>query len=391
MNRGSPGSDEPTSQGGREPSYIDLAGDQPRRLVEESALRESEARKAAMLEAALDGVVAIDHRGTITEFNASAERIFGYTQAEVIGRPMVELIVPPSLRERHRRSFARYLATEQSTILGRPIEITAMRADGTEFPVELAIVRIDLPGPPSFTAYIRDIGNRQRRERALQDSLERRRRLEALLVDAEESERKRIAWDFHDDSIQVMTAVALRLRAFRRRTAGNDALFGAHLDALEEVVEQAIARLRALLFELRPVALDREGLAAALRQYLHTMESEGIGFSLETQLGVEPPLATRVLLYRLAQEALMNVRKHSGAERVDVRLEERGNGVALRVRDDGEGFEPERQTGGSGHLGLVAMRERAELFGGWCRIESAPGSGTTVDVWVPAQPPQTGI
>jgi PAS domain S-box-containing protein len=389
VNRGSPGGDEPTRKGGRGPSYIDLAGEKPRRLVDEAEVRESEARKAAMLESAIDAVIAIDHRGIITEFNPSAERIFGYAPAEVIGRPMVDLIVPPSLRERHRRSFARYLATGESTILGRPIEITAMRADGTEFPVELAIARIDLPGPPSFTAHIRDIGNRKRRDRALQDSLDRRRQLEALLVHAQESERKRIAWDLHDDSIQVMTAVALRLKAFRRRMA-QEPEFAAHLDELEEVVREAITRLRGLLFELRPVALDREGLGAALRQYLQTMESDGIAFSLEIRLPAEPVLETRVLLYRLAQEALMNVRKHSGAERVEVHVEERGEGVALRVRDDGAGFSPERQTGRAGHLGLLAMRERAEVFGGWCHIQSVPGAGTTVDVWVPAQPSVPG-
>lgn len=385
MNRGSPGGEEAGRQGGRPSSYIDLAGETPRRLVDESEVRESEARKAAMLESAIDAVVAIDHRGVITEFNPTAERIFGYSRGEVIGRPMADLMVPPSLRERHRRAFARYLATEESTILGRPIEITAMRADGTEFPVELAIARIDLPGPPSFTGYIRDISNRKRREGALQDSLDRRRRLEALLVHAQESERKRIAWDLHDDSIQAMTAVALRLKAFRRRVA-QDPDFAAHLDELEKVVREAIGRLRGLLFELRPVVLDREGLVAALRQYLETLEPEGISISLEARLRIEPPPETRVLLYRLAQEALMNVRKHARAERVEVTVEERGDGVALRIRDDGAGFSPEHQPVRTGHLGLLAMRERAEVFGGWCRIESAPGSGTTVDVWVPAMP-----
>ena len=387
MNRERP--EEPAGQGRRPPAYIDLAGETPRRLVDESEVHETEARRAAMLESAIDAVVAIDHRGIITEFNPSAERIFGYASEEVLGRPMVDLIVPPSLRDRHLRSFARYLATGESSILGRPVEITAMGADGTEFPVELAVARIDVPGPPSFTAYIRDIGNRKRRERALQESLDRHRRLEALLVDAQESERKRIAWDLHDDSIQVMTAVALRLKAFRRRMA-RDPQFAAQLDELEDVVREAIARLRGLLFELRPVVLDREGLGAALRQYLQAMESEGIAFSLETRIRAEPSLETRVLLYRLAQEALMNVRKHSGAERVEVLVEERGDGVALRVRDDGAGFSPERQPNRPGHLGLLAMRERAEVFGGWCRIQSVPGAGTTVDVWVPTHPSVPG-
>jgi PAS domain S-box-containing protein len=366
-----------------------LAGDTPRRLVDEAEVRDIEARKAAMLESAIDAVVAIDHRGDITEFNPTAERVFGYSRAEVIGRPMADLMVPPSLRDRHRRAFARYLATGESTILGRPVEITAMRADGTEFPVELAVARIDLPGPPSFTAYIRDIANRKRRERELQDNLDRRRRLEALLVHAQESERKRIAWDLHDDSIQVMSAVALRLKAFRRRLTG-DAGLADQLDELEEVVGQAIGRLRGLLFELRPLVLDREGLTAALRQYLEVLERDGISTALETRMSAEPPPETRALLYRLAQEALMNVRKHARAGRVEVHIEERGDGVALRVSDDGAGFSLERQAIRPGHLGLVAMRERAEVFGGWCRIQSTPGQGTTVDVWVPAMPTLPG-
>jgi PAS domain S-box-containing protein len=385
VNRGSPGGDEPKRQGGRTASYIDLAGKNPRRLVDESEVHKSEARKAAMLESAIDAVVAIDHRGCITEFNPSAERVFGYSRAEVMGRPMADLLVPPSIRDRHRRSFAHYLSTGETTILGRVVEITAMRADGTEFPVELAVARIDLPGPPSFTAYVRDITNRKRRELALQDSLDRRRRLEALLLHAQESERKRIAWDLHDDSIQVMTAVALRLKSFRRRVA-LDPDIAVHLDDLEGVVGQAIVRLRSLLFELRPMALDREGLAAALRQYLDSIELEGITTSLESRLRAEPPPDIRTLLYRLGQEALTNARKHARAQKIDVRLEERGDGVTLRVRDDGVGFSLESQPGRPGHLGLVAMRERAEVFGGWCRIESAPGAGTTVEVWVPAQP-----
>jgi PAS domain S-box-containing protein len=389
VDRGAPGGEQPTSEGGRRRSYIDLAGETPRRLVDEAELREIEARKAAMLESAIDAVVAIDHRGLITEFNPTAERVFGYSRAEVIGRPMSDLMVPPSLRERHRRAFARYLATGESTILGRPVEITAMRADGTEFPVELAVARIDLPGPPTFTAYIRDISHRKRRERALQDSLDRRRQLEALLIHAQESERKRIAWDLHDDSIQVMTAVAFRLRAFRRRVAEDPGLAD-QLDELEGVVGEAIRRLRGLLFELRPLVLDREGLAPALRQHLETLGREGILGSLESRLRTEPSPETRALLYRLAQEALTNVVKHARAERVDVLLEERGEGVALRVRDDGAGFSPERQPPRPGHLGLVAMRERAEIFGGWCRVQSAPGAGTTVDVWVPVQPALPG-
>jgi PAS domain S-box-containing protein len=130
----------------------------------EEALRESEARKRAILESALDAIISIDHEGTIVEFNAAAEKVFGYSRAEVLGRQLAETIIPPSLRERHRRGVAHYLATGEGPVLGKRIEMPAMRANGTEFPVELAVTRIDLEGSRMFTAYLRDISDRKRAE-----------------------------------------------------------------------------------------------------------------------------------------------------------------------------------------------------------------------------------
>jgi PAS domain S-box-containing protein len=126
----------------------------------EDALRDSEARKSAILESALEAVVAMDAAGRITEFNPAAEAMFGHRRNDVTGKPMAETLIPPSLRERHRQGMARYLATGEGPILGKRIELRALRADGTEFPVELTVTRVDRPGPPMFTAYIRDIAPR---------------------------------------------------------------------------------------------------------------------------------------------------------------------------------------------------------------------------------------
>ncbi len=123
----------------------------------EDAVRASEATRAAMLESALDCIVAMDHRGYVVEFNPAAERTFGYRRAEVVGRSMAESIVPPALREAHRKGLAHYLATGEGAIIGQRIEIVGMRADGTELPVELAVTRVAGSEPPMFTAYLRDI------------------------------------------------------------------------------------------------------------------------------------------------------------------------------------------------------------------------------------------
>src|SRR5207244_2856659 len=129
------------------------------------ALRQSEARKTAILDTALDCIITIDHEGKVVEFNPAAERTFGYRRADVLGREMAELIVPPLVREKHYRGLAHYLATGEGPVLDKRIEMPALRADGTEFPVELAITRIDTANRPVFTAYLRDISERVRSER----------------------------------------------------------------------------------------------------------------------------------------------------------------------------------------------------------------------------------
>jgi PAS domain S-box-containing protein len=137
---------------------------------EERELKRSEARKAAILDSVLDCIVTIDHQGCITEFNPAAESTFGYRRDEVLGRCMSDVMVPPSHRKKHVEGFARYLATGEARVLGRRVEMTASRADGSEFAVELAITRVALDGPPLFTGYLRDITERKRNEDALRDA-----------------------------------------------------------------------------------------------------------------------------------------------------------------------------------------------------------------------------
>src|SRR5947209_3838572 len=134
-----------------------------RKKVEE-ALRESEAHKGAVFDTALDSIITMDHMGKIVEFNPAAERTFGYARNEVIGQDMAELIIPQPLRERLRRGLAHYLATGEGAIIDRRIEIVAMRQDGSEFPIELAITRVPKEGLPLFTGTIRDITERKELE-----------------------------------------------------------------------------------------------------------------------------------------------------------------------------------------------------------------------------------
>src|SRR5919106_4987992 len=162
--------------------WYNLLIDIDERKRAEEELRLSEARKAAILDSALECIVTIDQEGCITEFNPAAERTFGYRRDEVLGRQLADVIIPPALRGRHRQGFARYLATGEARVLGQRIEMTAVRADGSEFPAELAITRIRLDGPPSFTGFLRDITERKQSEEEL-------RRSEAFLEEGQQLSR----------------------------------------------------------------------------------------------------------------------------------------------------------------------------------------------------------
>lgn len=139
----------------------------PRARGGKSALQRrhpAEVLNATVVELALDSIISIDHQGRVIEFNPAAERTFGYKRADVIGKLMAELIIPPQLRQQHYAGIRRYLETGEARVLGKRLTLEAMRSDGTTFPVELAIVRVPLPGDPVFTSYLRDLSWQRRGE-----------------------------------------------------------------------------------------------------------------------------------------------------------------------------------------------------------------------------------
>jgi signal transduction histidine kinase len=235
-------------------------------------------------------------------------------------------------------------------------------------------------------------GERQRRalQRALQavEELEgERRRLAADLVDAEEKERNRIAAEVHDDSLQVLSALDIRLQTMLR--GEKDEERREQLDSAHEILRLASERLRNLVFDLRPPELERVGLSAVLRASLERLSAEsGIEVELHDELEAPPPSDGGIVIYRITQEALANVRKHARATRAVVTLVQQDGGCLVQIRDDGRGFDPAESAGeGSKHFGLTVMRERAETVGGWIRVESLLGEGTVVEAWVPGPRP----
>lgn len=215
-----------------------------------------------------------------------------------------------------------------------------------------------------------------------------RRSILARLEEAQEEERRRIAADLHDDSIQVITAADLRLAALDRML--EDPALKREVAEIHKTLQLAVDRLRKLLFELLPPAFDREGLSTALETYIAHREPD-LAFGVKDELDGEPPEEVRRTLFRMGQEAINNALKHAGAARLDVVLSSQDGGIRLLVADDGHGFDiDELGKPAPGHIGLPTMVERAALAGGWCRIDSMPGGGTTVEAWLPASAGTSG-
>lgn len=200
-------------------------------------------------------------------------------------------------------------------------------------------------------------------------------------------ERQKLARDLHDSVSQTIYGIVLGVRSAKAQLAQHPERVPATLDFVLKLAVAATAEMRALIFELRPDSLQQQGLAAALSKLAVIMQSRH-GFLVETHLCAEPPLAleAKEALYRVAQEALNNIVKHAQARKVHLRLQQQEGRVELEVRDDGIGFDSQREY--PGHLGLVSMRERIERLGGRFDITSSPGLGTTVraELDLPKQP-----
>jgi PAS domain S-box-containing protein len=348
------------------------------RLQVQRQLRESEARLRAIIDSAPIMLFAIDREGVITFSAGVGPDPLGKKPGEALGWSAADLFVEhPNVVEGIRQAL--------SGIDGRA-ELT--QGERT-FSFDLAPFRDAAGNTAGAIVVAIDVTEGRRTEAALRQSVEtlkqvdqNRRALLRRLVHAQEEERRAIASDIHDDSIQSMFAVGLRL--FSLRESMRDGAQIEQLDRLQENVQQSTDRLRHLLFELRPAALDEGGLPAALRQYLDVMKQEsGIDVDLETALEGSPASETQVIAYRIAQEALGNVRKHAGARRVECAVSAPNDGILTRIADDGVGFDSSRNGSVPGHLGLIAMRERAEMAGGWFRITSSAGKGCVVEYWIP--------
>ncbi len=332
------------------------------------ALHADAGRLRSVLAAALDCIVAMDATGRVVEWNTAAERTFGWSHDEAFGRELADLIVPPSLRDAHRGGLARYLEGGEPVVLNRRMEIAAACRDGREIPVELTITRLQIPGPPVFLGYIRDISERVRQEEELRAS-------RARIVASADEARRRIERDLHDGAQQHLVGLALTLRLARTKVEADPGLAAELLDEALEDLASATAELRELARGIHPAVLVEGGLEPALAGLSGRVQ---VPVTIEALPAGRLPAPVEATAYFVVAEALTNVVRYASAERAHVRMELAGAWLVVVARDDGRGgADP---TGGSGLRGLA---DRIAAMDGRFEHSSPEGVGTKLRAELP--------
>lgn len=359
---------------------VGIADDITKRKQAWDALGESEARKRAIMQAALDGIITIDHEGRMIELNSAAEKIFAHSQAKLIGENVLE-VIPTSFRTWFQTGLANRFTGEKGPTLGSRIEMPALRADGSRFSAEFTITQIRLPGNPMFTIYIRDITQHKRAEAEL-------RSLPQRIIKAQEAERSRIAQELHDGINQLIASVKMRLRKVEGSLPELKPAAREILSRCDRLLVKVLEENRRIAHNLRPTDLDHLGLSAACNSFCSDMQMRtNLQFQVRLPAsGKRLPPVIELHLFRIVQEAINNIEKHAGASTVKLQMLIQNDVVLLKIQDDGKGFDQRDVKPGrkARHgLGLTNMRERALSLGGTYEIKSEPQKGTTIIVRVP--------
>ena len=336
----------------------------------EAELRESENRYRFLVENSPDVVFSTDAEGRFTFMSDSIERMSGWRPDEVVGEHYSKLVDSQS-----DESASRWAALVREPSLEQIATNELRRSDGSTVPVEIsAIGMVDDAGAfAGIHGSARDISERARLESEL-------RRQAGELAAGED--RAHLARELHDSVTQALFSMTLVSRSVELLLERDLDAARTHLAQLRDLQREALAEMRALIFELRPGNLEQDGLTRALRTHTAALQGRiGLPVVVESALKERLPLVIEEVLYRIAQEALHNVVKHAGAQQVRVDVGRIDTGVRLRIEDDGKGFDPDRVP--SGHLGLTGMRARAERIGASFTCRSRPGKGTTIEVEVP--------
>lgn len=344
--------------------------------------QEAQNRLAAIVESSDDAIVSKDLDGIITSWNKAAERIFGYSEADAVGRH-ITLIIPQDRLGEEEEILARLRRGERVD----HFETVRKRKNGTQFDVSVTISPVkDAQGRIVGASKVaRDITDRKKMECALREA-----ELSGRLLQLQDEERRRVARELHDGAGQLLTALSMNIAAVAEEKGKLSQEASRSVEENRSLIEQAISEIRTVSYLLHPPLLDEVGLKSALNEYVHGFgQRSHIRVSVEFPSDLERlPRDVELSLFRIVQECLTNIHRHSGSAAARVRLSRLPGEIQLEVTDEGRGIDPEIQVsffaGRSTGVGLQGMRERVRQIGGVLQLHSN-GKGASVQVFLPVR------
>jgi PAS domain S-box-containing protein len=351
-----------------------------RDITESKRTQEAQARLAAIVECSEDAIVSKDLDGIIINWNQAAERIFGYTAEEAIGQH-ITLIVPPDRLDEEADILASLRRGERI----EHFETVRQRKDGTSLDVSVTISPVkDAQGRVIGASKVaRDITERKRLASLLQEA-----ELSGRLLQLQDEERRRIARELHDGAGQLLAALSMNISSISAEESRLSPGVARSVEESRSLIDQAVSEIRTVSHLLHPPLLDEVGLRSALQEFVNGFgERSNIPVTLDLPSDLERlPRDVELSIFRIVQECLTNVHRHSGSATASVRLSKKRDSLQLQVSDQGHGINREIQdkflAGKSSGVGLRGMRERIRQLGGGMQIESSE-NGTSVIVVLP--------
>lgn len=342
-----------------------------------------EKRIMSIIRSAMEVIITVDESQHIVIFNPMAEQVFGCSAAEAIGSSLTRFI-PERFRAHHEHHVRQFGITGVSDRkMGQQRVLYGLRANGEEFPIEASISQVQAEEGKLYTVMLRDVTERVKAENALKASREELQMLSANIQNVREEEKTRIARELHDDLGQQLTALKMDLSILDAtlKEGGSAADAAAHIGGMHALIDATVASVRRIAADLRPVMLDDLGPVPAI-EWLVAEFTKRYGIPVKTRIHQDefdfnPAGATAV--FRIVQEALTNVARHSGATEAELSLTRLHGTCVLCIRDNGRGIDTtgEHKTRS---FGLLGIRERARLFGGSVAMQTSPGQGFSLTV-----------
>lgn len=371
--------------GGTVDYVIRTAVDVTEREEAQEQVRDSDAAVRTLLETAPDAVLAHNNEGRILFVNAAAQAMFGYKSGELIGQPLA-MLIPERLRQQHAGHVAGFFLNPRMRRMGAGQELLGLRKDGSEFPVEIGLSFFKTKNGLLGVSFVSDITERSKSETMVLQYQKELQALTARLLGLQEAGNKELARELHDDLSQKLAALGMEVSTLLQPSVNSPDPLPKRVRMLSARIKSAAEEVHAMSRRLHPAILDELGLEAALREECEAFSAQvGVPARFESRsVPVPLPEDVSLCLYRVTQEGLRNIAKHARAANVRVLLSGKRDGISLRVEDTGDGFDP-NAVKGKGGLGMISMEERVRLVNGTFTIQSQPGQGTAVEVFVPLE------